>query len=165
MKKSPQRFEDLLLGVVFAAISVAYYYGASKLPPSKLFKIGADFMPKIYAVCLFIVSIAFIIFGIHNVKDGKEPRKKTEDFPVEYGRVTRVSLVFIAYALCWKPVGFVVSTAVFLIVEMFLFAPDNKKTSKDALLYVLISIVTTAVLFYAFRNGFHILLPVGILKI
>ena len=165
MKKNPQRYEDLLLGVIFAAISVAYYYGASKLPPSKLFKIGADFMPKIYAVCMFIISVAFIFFGISKAKTWKDPQKEQEEFPIEYGRVIRVSLVFIAYVLCWKPVGFVVSTAVFLLVEMFLFAPDNKKSLKDVLLYVLISIITTLVLFYAFKNGFHILLPVGILKI
>lgn len=167
-KKTKLNFE-IVSGICFLIISVAYYIAATKLPKSKLFDIGADFMPKIYAVGLGLLSLAFIVLGAVKIKKSvtaeESSGKEKEEYPTEYDRVVKTSVIFIAYVFLMKPVGFIISTFVFLIVEMILFAPDNKKTKKDIILYIVISLISSIGLYYAFRNGFHVLLPKGLLNI
>lgn len=165
MRKIIDKYDELALGLLFLVISVVYYIGATKLPSSKLFAVGADFVPKIYGVGLFLLSIAFILFGLRKVKAYQHKETATEEFPTEYDRVLRVSAVFILYIMVFNLLGFVLSTFAFMVVEMLLFAPDGKRRKKDVLVYVLISAICSVGLYYAFRSGFHVLLPKGILNI
>lgn len=165
MRSKIDKYDDLVLGILFLVISVLYYVGAARLPSSKLFAVGADFVPKIYGAGLFILSIAFILFGTKKVKTHRPEAPVEEEFPVEYDRVLRVSTVFALYILLFNFLGFVLSTFIFMLVEMLLFAPDGKRRKKDILLYAVISAIFSVGLYYAFRSGFHVLLPKGILNI
>lgn len=164
MRKIIDKYDELALGILFLVISVVYYIGATNLPGSKLFAVGADFVPKIYGTGMFLLSIAFILFGLKKVKAYQNKEIATEEFPAEYDRVLRVAAVFILYILAFNFLGFVLSTFAFMVVEMLLFAPDGKRRRKDILVYVLISAICSVGLYYAFRSGFHVLLPKGILN-
>jgi uncharacterized BrkB/YihY/UPF0761 family membrane protein len=60
-------------------------------------------------------------------------------------------------------VGFIVSTLVYLIIQIYILAPDNKRTKKDLIQYAIIDVVFTVVVYFLFRYGFKIVLPGGIL--
>ena len=83
---------DFLVGIFFLIFSIIYYIASDMLPKSKLFAIGASFMPKIYAVCLFIVALILAINGYRKIKIFVAPRENDE-YPPEYGRVARVFCV------------------------------------------------------------------------
>ena len=154
---------DFLVGIFFLIFSIIYYIASDMLPKSKLFTIVASFMPKIYALCLFIVALILAVNGYRKIKTFIA-QKENDEYPPEYDRVIRVFCVFIAYVLLFNFLGFILSTFVFLIVEMIVFAPVNKRRKKDIITYIIISLFFSIILFYLFYYGFNILLPKGILK-
>ena len=64
-----------------------------------------------------------------------------------------------------KPVGFLVTTLVYLFVQIFILAPDQNRTKKDLLRYLIIDVIFTFVVYMLFRFGFKIVLPAGIFAI
>ena len=69
------------------------------------------------------------------------------------------------YVNLLKPVGFLVTTLVYLFVQIFILAPDQNRTKKDLLRYLIIDVIFTFVVYMLFRFGFKIVLPAGIFAI
>ena len=64
MKRAKQ-YQDVIAGIILLVISAAYYSG-SFFETSGIMQVeyGPDFMPKIYAVLMGLLSIALIVTGI-----------------------------------------------------------------------------------------------------
>ena len=65
------------------------------------------------------------------------------------------------YVTIIDPLGFLLSTVVYLIAQMIILYPE-KLTEKKLILFVVISIVASAAIYYIFRNVFYLMLPAGI---
>lgn len=165
MNKKIQRYDYLIIGIISLVVSVAYFIGAMLLPKSELFFVDSDFIPKIYAVSLFVLSVVTIFVGIKKARTFDEKEGYKEAYPIEYKRTLLVYVVFVAYVMVLDFLGFFISTFFFLSVEIYMFAPDDKKRKTDIIMYVVLSLITSVAVYYVFRNGFNILLPQGILKI
>ena len=68
------------------------------------------------------------------------------------------------YVNILMPVGFIISTLLYLVLQITVLAPDDKRTKKDLIKYAIITVVFTLVVYFLFRYGFKIILPQGILK-
>ena len=53
-----------------------------------------------------------------------------------------------------------ISSVVYLIVQMTVLAPKEKR---NYLLFAVISVAVSVVVYYLFRNGLNVLLPAGLL--
>ena len=71
----------------------------------------------------------------------------------------------LVYVFVMKPVGFILSTLVFLFCQMMVLSPDDERGKKQAILLAVIDVVFTLVVFFLFRYGFKIVLPAGIFSI
>ena len=69
------------------------------------------------------------------------------------------------YVNVLKPVGFLISTFVYLTLQMIVLAPNDKRTKKEIIKYVIINLIFTVVVYVLFRYGFKIILPAGLIKI
>ena len=69
-------------------------------------------------------------------------------------------LLFV-YDLLLKTVGFVILTPVYLFLQMLLIAPKDKR---KPVWFVVLGMLTTAVIYMIFTWGFSIILPMGLLK-
>ena len=69
-------------------------------------------------------------------------------------------VVFTAYVLLMKPVGFIITSAVYLFLQMLILCPKEKRNS---ILFAVISVVCAVAIYYIFRNGLNVMLPAGIL--
>ena len=64
-----------------------------------------------------------------------------------------------------QPVGFILSTIIYLIPQFLVLAPDEERNKKEAIKLVVISIIFTIIVFLLFRYGFKIVLPAGLFTI
>jgi len=80
-------------------------------------------------------------------------------------RVLLSLILSLVYVFVLQPVGFIVSTLVYLFEQIFILAPDENRTKKDIILYLIIDAVFALVVFFLFRYGFKIVLPAGIFTI
>jgi putative tricarboxylic transport membrane protein len=60
-----------------------------------------------------------------------------------------------------KPLGFIISSILYLFGQIVILCPKEKY---NFVMFAIVSVVTSVVVFYTFRKGLNLMLPVGILK-
>ena len=161
-----KKCKDLILGVVMLLFSGFYLYYAQqiktrpKLTPAYA---SAQIVPTLLGILLAVLSVIMIVQSVLKLKKGS--MASDEDAPVsDKSGMISVALTFavmIIYTLVLPVLGFCLSTFVYLILQILILAPKEKRNIK---LFVLISVVFTAVVFVVFRIGLQQLLPRGIIE-
>ena len=161
-----KKCKDLILGVVMLLFSGFYLYFAKqiktrpKLTPSYA---SAQIVPTLLGILLAVLSVIMIVQSVLKLKKGG--MTSDEDTPAsDKSGMISVALTFavmIGYTLVLPVLGFCLSTFVYLILQILILAPKEKRNIK---LFVLVSVVFTAVVFVVFRIGLQQLLPRGIIE-
>ena len=76
-------------------------------------------------------------------------------------------MMFLGYAVLMKPLGFVISSSLFLIIAVtFLYKKQygERITVKKGLILYPVILISVAVLYYIFVNKLNVLLPGGIIN-
>lgn len=159
-----KKYGDIFVSIFFAIFSIIMIVLASMLPKSKVMDIGPDFMPTVIGIVMLILSLILLVQSIRKFKTVSAGLIDYKD-QSEYKRVLLSLILCIAYVLLLVPVGFIISTLLYLGFQMCVLAPDDKRTKKDIITYVIIDIIFTITVFFLFRYGFTIVLPAGIFTI
>lgn len=101
-------------------------------------------------------------------KEQGEILKEKDGLPEENGFKNRRSVVFgfaafVLYAVLLKPLGFVLSSILFLTALMNIMSPERPDKKKEVL-WVAISVVIPIVVFAVFVYLLNVTLPMGIFK-
>lgn len=160
-----KKYGDYVVSGFFMSFSVAMLVLSTQIKKSKIMAIGPEFMPKVIATIMLILSIALLVSTISQHKVRVAEAEAMGSKKVDYKRVIYSLLLVLSFVLALKPVGFTLTSLLFLPLEMFVLAPDEERTKKDAIKYVIISTIFTFIVYFLFRYGFKILLPVGIFAI
>lgn len=157
-----KKCRDLILGAITLALSVFYLVFAQqiktrpKITPSYS---GARVIPNLLGVLLAVLSLILIFQGIRQLKKGSDDGKAAAKGDTV--AVVETIAVIIAYTLLLQPLGFCLSTVLFLFGMMMVLAPADKR---NPVLFIIVSVVFTAFVFVAFRIGLQQLLPRGIIE-
>lgn len=160
-----KKYGDYVVSGFFMAFSAAMFALSLQIKKSKIMDIGPEFMPKVISVIMFILSVALLVTTISQHKVRVAEAEATGSKKVDYKRVIYSLLLVLAFVLALKPIGFTITSLVFLPLEMFVLAPDEGRTKKDVIKYVVITVIFTFIVYFLFRYGFKILLPEGIFAI
>lgn len=156
-----KKYGDLAIGLFFLILSIAIFAASCALPPSLMGGLGSDFMPKILAIATCAISIVQIRTGLHIMRNWRgEEAAPAEEYPPEYRRVLATVGVFALYVFVLKPLGFLISSAAYLFAQMMILAPKEKR---NVVLFTLIAVICSTVVYFVFRNGLSVMLPAGIL--
>jgi len=154
--------QSLVLGSIFLVLSIVLYCQARSIKTGSSLLAGADFMPKVMAILLMLVSIAYLVQGFANkvteVSRQNDAKKKTEK--MEWIRLVLEFLLLFGYLFCLKPIGFIISTMAFIFLQSILITP---KENRKILLLLIVAGVCTVITYLIFVKGFKLLLPAGIL--
>lgn len=152
-----KKYGELLTGVGFLILSAIVYLGALALPPSLLGGIGANFMPKILAAATCILSLMQIYVGVVALKHYKDGGGAVKS---DLWRVWATIVIFTVYVCTLESVGFLVGSIVYLFLQITVLAPKEKRRP---VLFAVISVITCCLVYFIFRFGLSVMLPVGIL--
>ena len=161
-----KKCRDLILGVIMLLFSGFYLYFAQqiktrpKLTPSYA---SARIMPTLLGILLAILSVICIIQGVRQMKK-KEAAEESTEKKTSKGDVMAVVYTFaviIGYVIILPMLGFILSTIIYLFLQMLILAPPQKR---NYLLFIIIAVVFTALVFVAFRVGLQQLLPRGVIE-
>lgn len=179
-----KKHRDIFTGLFFLAFSVVMYISTFNIVGLTDVQLGADFMPKLTSIAIAITSIGLIVNGfrkgtetaataemIENKENtyesiGEESRSMkevgTKDSKKKLGYISLIFTVIlmIGYLILLPILGFLIASILYLFLQMMLFSDWR---SKKIPLYLMISIVTSAFIYYVFRNLFYVMLPSGIL--
>lgn len=159
-----KKVRDAGFGLASLLFSIFYLVNAFQIKTRPKLTPGyanARIMPILLGVLLAILSIVCIINGLKNIRRADE--EKTQD-KTDKGDAMAVVLTFviiIAYVLIMPTLGFILSTMIYLFLQMIVLAPPEKR---NYVLFAIVSVVFTAFVFVAFRVGLQQLLPRGIIE-
>jgi putative tricarboxylic transport membrane protein len=159
-----KKHRDLILGVAMLLFSGFYLYYAQqiqtrpKLIPSYA---SARIMPTLLGILLAFLSVICIIQGLRKLKTAADDAQKTKTSKGDLLTMVLTFAVIIGYTLIMPPLGFCLSTVIFLFLLMLILAPADKR---NYLLFAIVALVFTALVFVAFRIGLQMLLPRGLIE-
>lgn len=160
-----KKSKDLILGVIMLAFSGFYYFYATQIKTRpKLTPVysNAQIIPKLLGILLAILSVFLIIQGIRRLKGKNSAEQKETAEKTDVAAVTLTFGVIIAYTLLLgSGLGFILSTIIYLFAQMLVLSPKEKR---NYLLFAIIAVVFTLLVFVAFRIGLQQMLPRGLIE-
>lgn len=160
-----KKYGDIIVGVFFMLLSAAMLVMAKMLPKSTVMDIGPDFIPMCIGVMTFVLAAALVFLNIKNMKIYVAQAEAEGPEKADYKRVLTSFIIILVYVFVLKSVGFIISTLVYLPVQMFILAPEERRGKKNVIQLLLTDVLFTFVVFFLFRYGFKIVLPAGIFTI
>lgn len=159
-----KKYRDLIFGIVMLLFSGFYLFYAQqiqtrpKLIPSYA---SAKIMPTMLGILLAGLSVICIIQGLRKLKTAADDPQKAKTSKGDLLTMVLTFAVIIGYTLIMPPLGFCLSTVIFLFLLMLILAPADKR---NYLLFAIVALVFTALVFVAFRIGLQMLLPRGLIE-
>ena len=159
-----KKIKDLVLGVITLCIGIAYTVMAQNIKQgNKLVQrnVGtfahARIVPTLLGILLIALSVLLIIQGIRKFKndDGTKPEKMNK---VDLVSILLTFTAMILYMIILPELGFILSTILYLFVQITILAPKEKR---NYLLFAIVAVVFSAIVFVAFRIGLSQMLPRG----
>lgn len=160
-----KKYGDIVVGVFFMALSAILMFMAQQLPKSKVMDIGPEFMPMVIGVLTFALAVLLTFLSVKNLKMRSEELAKAKPDDCDYKRVLLSAILVLIYVFILQPVGFIVTTLVYLPLQMLVLSPDDQRGKKQIIQLLIIDVIFTLVVFFLFRYGFKIILPTGIFTI
>lgn len=158
-----KKYGDIIVGIVYVVLGIALIIAARMLPKSQVMDIGPDFMPTVVGTLILVLSIILLVQAVQELR--KNPDKEVGKDESDYKRVLLSLILALLYVFLLKPIGFIICTLVYLFCQIYVLAPDSHRTKKDMIIYLIIDVVFTLIVYYLFRIGFKIVLPAGILPL
>ncbi|WP_420230950.1 tripartite tricarboxylate transporter TctB family protein [Pseudomonas sp. ABY48] len=148
---------ELIAGVAMLGAGVAYLVLTLNLPRRGF--VDAAFVPWVLAVALCLLG-ALQLWAWRKLPDkSPEPAEKPES--IDYPTVFKSLALVLLFTALLETVGFVIMTVLYLYAQFIVLTPTEQKVKH--LQYALIAVVSSVLIFYIFRHGFDLLLPVGLL--
>lgn len=160
-----KKYGDIVVSVFFMALSGALMVMARMLPKSKVMEIGPDFMPMVIGGVTFALAAALLFLSVKNFRMHSDEIDPGTIPDCDYKRVLESIILVLVYVFVLKPVGFIVSTILYLLFQMLVLAPDEERSPKGVIKMAVIDVIFTMSVFFLFRYGFKIVLPAGIFTI
>ena len=158
-----KRYRDIIIGLAAMALSVFYLIFALQIKTKPKLTPGyasARIMPILLGALLAILSVLLIAQGLKKMKlPGDGEAKKSG--PADNVAVLLTFVVIISYIMAMPVLGFCLSTAIYLFLQMLVLAPADKR---NFALFAIVAVVFTALVFVAFRVGLQQLLPRGVIE-
>ena len=160
-------YQNIVIGAVVIAFS-AFMLNASAsimvIASSATSIDHAAFLPRIVFGLLIFVSVLFIIMGIRQIPANRSAAPEGEALEKTAKETLRslgaLAMLFV-YIFCFSRLGFVISSVIYMAGLMLYM---TKKESRKPLLFVVIAVAMTLIVYFCFKKFLYIYLPNGILK-
>lgn len=153
-----QRKRDLIIGILFLMFSVGLFLEAGQYTSVIQGDMGSRFMPRLIAILMAILSVAKIVGAAKEPEKVQEERQETERSDKLGGGLT-VALI-VGYTLAFKPLGFILSTFLYLFAQMMLL---SQKENRKIPLFFAISIVAPILIYLFFVHVMGHPMPQGLI--
>ena len=150
MKKTI-RNKELLVGVIFLIVGVAYFALAFTIPSYDAYGgssvVDSSFVPK-------VIGALMTVLKVEDWDDDAANRN------ADTKALIAIFAILIVYMALMSVLGFLISSALFLFATMMLLTPKQKRKLP---VIVILSVIVAIGVYYLFVYGLDMVLPAGIL--
>ncbi len=149
---------DIIQGILIVVFSSGTWYWSRQLPQSRTSVPGPGFFPELVSILGFVLGLYILLRAIRLRAVQAEGAAEEADDWGAYVRIgIPVVLLSILFVIAFKPLGFLVSSFVFIAAVLLLLG------ERRPLLILLMSAGLSGGVFYLFNNLLRLGLPGGIL--
>lgn len=154
-----KKFEELKFGILILGVGLFYFIMTMQIE-TKDTSINSRTLPLMLCMILGCLGIVQTLKGIKgSKKEGITKVIKKMDIKT----VIKTGMTIVIYILVFEPLGFLLTTGVFLFTMFYILSPEYKKPNLT--LYGVISLCTSLGVYLIFRYGLDIMLPQGIIGV
>lgn len=158
------KHKDLSSGIFLLILGVVMFISAQTIPTGAEMGASSAFMPKVVSVMLIICGTLVAIQGRPRKESVPSGESEAEGGEKSNYKALIFSLIaLVIYIALMSSVGFIITTVVYLFVQILIFAPKEKRTKRDLIVFGIVSVVFTVAVYLIFVYGFALMLPSGIL--
>ncbi|WP_338608642.1 tripartite tricarboxylate transporter TctB family protein [Pelagibacterium nitratireducens] len=149
---------NVVLAVAAVAIAAVYALGIAAIPTMMISDaVGPRAYPTLLLILLLIVSVMLVLEG-WGTRDWTAGRQKVMEFiRLDSGTFLCSSLAILAYFLLFEPLGYLLSTALFLLCGMLLLHHGRRWVA------IVVALGFTVATYILFAEVFGTQLPTGLL--
>ncbi len=159
VKKKMNKKKELAVGVVFLMLGLGMLFMSFAMQPVIENDIGPGFLPKIVGIGFMVLSVMKLIltFAGQSHEAGSSGEKPA------YGKGFLTVVIFTMYVLTFKSLGFLISSTLYLFIEITLLKYDGENMMKGLKSTGLIALLVPAIVYFFFTGVLDLVLPAGIL--
>lgn len=148
--------KDIIAGAVVAVAGGILFLNALSFtsPGAQADVVGPRFFPLLASGVLVVGGLTLVVNAL---RSGERSGAESEEPPVPLRRLAVVIAVFVGFLLIFEPVGFLVSTALFMTVMTTFVRPDRVRIN------ALVGVLTSACIYFPFTQLLGVGLPAGVL--
>lgn len=147
---------DILCSVLFLVFGAFVFVQALPIKPVMGKDIGSGFMPKIIGASIIVIAVVKLVLTL--ISKASDAKASTDD-DLKGGLWTIAALL--AYVLLFDRLGFILSTALYLFVQILVLSNEQNRNLK---LFAAISVVTPVAIYALFVYVIKMPLPAGLLN-
>jgi putative tricarboxylic transport membrane protein len=155
--------KELLVGALMLGAGLFYLFLTINLPRKGF--IDASTVPYVLSVGLCLLGVLQLLAARTATAPAADPDEDagtTEKTPADYSTVFKTLGLIAVYVALLQRVGFPIMTVLYLYVQFIVITPRELKINHVT--YIIIAVLTSAIIFFTFRQGFDLMLPTGFLK-
>ncbi len=152
--------KELLIGALMLGAGLLYLFLTINLPRKGF--IDAATVPYVLSAGLCLLGVLQLLHGYKVKPPMADATTEANVGSIDYATVIKTLGLVAAYMALLKPVGFVIMTVLYLYLQFIVLTPREQKPNHLA--YAVIALVTSAVIYATFRQGFDLMLPTGLLN-
>jgi putative tricarboxylic transport membrane protein len=160
---------ELYTNIFFLVLSVAYFIGTLSIDSFSPFGnrgLDSQSIPQVLALLLFGFSIMKIVLGVRKINKERSLGNKDDSVSRVHIKINKKLILCIAllavYALLFDPLGFIISSCLYLFSMIFMLSAKEKRT-KMLLFLIPFSIIVPVLIYVLFSSVLGVILPRGIL--
>ncbi len=156
--------KELLVGALMLGAGLFYLFLTINLPRKGF--IDASTVPYVLSVGLCLLGVLQLLAATKATQpptDADTDADPSAATPPDYPTVLKTLGLIAVYVALLQKVGFPIMTVLYLYAQFLVITPREQKVNHIS--YIIIAVVTSAAIFYLFRQGFDLMLPTGFLKI
>jgi len=154
---------DLILGMLMLAMATFYLVMTLNIP--RRGTIDATFVPFLLSGGIYILGTIQVVSSL--IKQNKKPpnaatQKEATAQKVDTPTAIKTLILLVIYIALLDKIGFVIMSAVYLFAQFIVLTPVSKR--RNYLLYAIVAISSSVIIYVIFRYVFDLMLPGGLLK-
>ncbi|MCG1009741.1 tripartite tricarboxylate transporter TctB family protein [Salinicoccus sp. ID82-1] len=172
---------DIISGAVLLVLAIGLFISTLSFQQMTVAKIGSAFFPQVASIGIGVLSLIMMITAFlkkpvkedHAAETGadgtlavSEEQHIADDTSEKedkkhYGLVGLTLLLLIAYVAVMSLLGFIISTSLYLFIQMVIMATQRDKMKY--IIFAVLSIASSVLIYWIFKGFFNLMLPAGLL--
>lgn len=150
-----EKTKGIITSILFLAFSIVMIVFARQYKPMMQNDLGSGFFPMVVGIAMAALSVLRLILALREKKG--EVKKSGDDL---MGGLATIILIG-GYCIAFNPIGFIISTMVYLFLQILVLTPKEKRSWP---ITIAISVIAPIAFYVLFVYAINTPLPKGLLS-